>query len=148
MANKLSFFYEETKLSLSWTKIFVFLIILFPAYAFSDDSFLGSWESPTGTKFHIINGFRSGLGPVLIQEPEEDFLTSNWVDEDGTIQIDYGWTGYNFSLLSESNALLSTDYSPDITLSRIEEPDKGTQFDIRQNQKFCRNSCFKRVDHC
>lgn len=115
--------------------IFVILITLFPSSSFADDRFLGSWENAKGTIFYVINGFRSGLGPVLVQEPEGNLISTKWVDEDGIIKINYEYSDYIFSMLSESNALLTSDYGSDIALSRIEKPNDSTRFDIRKNPK-------------
>ena len=119
------------------SQIFLLIVIFSPGYTLANERFLGSWESSSGTKFHIVNGFRSGLGPVLIQEPDGEIITTNWIDKGEKFQITYGWTDYNLSLISKENVLLTADYSPNISLTRIEDPDENNQIDIKlQSEDF------------
>lgn len=117
------------------SQTFLLILITLPGHTLANERFLGSWESSSGTKFHIVNGFRSGLGPVLIQEPDGEIITTNWIDEGGKFQITYGWTDYNLSLISKDAALLTSDYSANISLIRSEDPDESNQIDIKQQSE-------------
>jgi len=99
---------------------------------FAVEDYLGSWVDDSGVKFHIVNGFKSGVGPVLIQTPEGEIGTTSWTQDADVVKISYEWTDYVVSVPQQNKLLLSADYYPDIQLSKIEESDQSDQIDIKQ----------------
>jgi hypothetical protein len=116
--------------------IIVSIVIIFTGTnSFANNAYFGSWENiTTGDRIDILDGFKTGVGPVLSIKNDGSVSTNKWENSNGEFSLTLGYDGYTASLDPSGNLLLSPSYGDPILMSPVGESEEKTTINLKDDE--------------
>jgi len=116
--------------------IIVSIVIIFTGTnSFANNAYFGSWENiTTGDRVDILDGFKTGVGPVLSIKNDGSVSTNKWENSNGEFSLTLGYDGYTASLDPSGNLLLSPSYGDPILMSPVGESEEKTTINLKDDE--------------
>ena len=97
--------------------------------------FFGSWvNTVSGDRVDILDGFKSGIGPILFIKGDGDVSLDEWKDTDGKFTISLNYSSYEVSKDETGNLLLKPSYGDTIVYTPVETDEAQSAINLKDNE--------------
>ncbi|MDA8760181.1 hypothetical protein N9M89_01200 [Amylibacter sp.] len=125
------------KLFLKFKKCLVILTILAISTTclHANSLFFGSWvDTESGDRVDILDGFKSGIGPILLIKNDGDVSLNEWKDADGKFTMSINYSSYDASKDKTGNLLLKPSYGDTIVYTPVETDEAQSAINLKDNE--------------
>ena len=97
--------------------------------------FFGSWvNTVSGDRVDILDGFKSGIGPILFIKDDGDVSLNEWKDTDNKFTISLNYSSYEVSKDEKGNLLLKPSYGDTILYAPVETDEAQSAINLKDNE--------------
>ena len=97
--------------------------------------YFGSWvNTVSGDRVDILDGFKSGIGPILLIKDDGDVSLNEWKDSDGKFTMRLGYSSYEVSKDEIGNLLLKPSYGDTIVYAPVETDEAQSAINLKDNE--------------
>jgi hypothetical protein len=97
--------------------------------------YFGSWiNTVSGDRVDILDGFKSGIGPILLIENDGDVSLDEWKDNDGKFTISLNYSSYEVTKDEKGNLLLKPSYGDTIVYTPVEADEAQSAINLKDDE--------------
>ena len=103
--------------------------------AHADPQFYGSWQNiENDDRIDILDGFKPGLGPVLIIEEDGSVSSRSWESKGADFSIKIGYQDHKASLGADGNLVLEKSFGDPLVFKRLEPRADAAAINLKEDE--------------